>query len=115
MKKYKEKEIKAIDGKIKTLESNSKYFIKNIYKIFFFGILFTILGPFYSGKNNYVHNRKSAIEMNEYSYIELNIIFASIYIIGCLILHFVWEYQDKKKLKLLKDRKMKLEHEISNH
>ncbi|SFU56584.1 hypothetical protein SAMN05216480_107157 [Pustulibacterium marinum] len=112
---YREKELLAIEGKIYTTEQGRKYFVKNIYKIIGVGIVFSFLGAKYKGRSGYNGSgplQPSLAEALELSYIETVLLIAFFYTLVCFIAHFAWEYQDKKKIKKLENRRREIENEL---
>lgn len=106
----KRKLLKATKYKIKRIHSESGFFIKNIWKVIIFGIGFSFWTPFYRGDHE-----KSILEKEEYTYIELVLFSASVYVCFCLLGHFVWGIQDKRSLKKLIKKKEILEIELKNN
>ena len=61
-----------------------------------------------------MQTRKSLVEKEEYSYLELMLLCAIVYSVLCLLYHFSAMYQDKKELRKLRDLEDRLEKEISD-
>ncbi len=108
---YKEKELSALEGKIKTTIEESGFFVKNFWKVIGFGLLFSFWAPTYSGSDE-LRETSSVMDLSELGYFELVIFTALVYIGFCFLAHFTWKFQDKKKLKRLRKRKRELEREI---
>ncbi len=109
---FKEKELKAIKGKIKTTKKQSGFFIKNIWKVVGFGIFFSFWAPTYTGED-YISGDRSVMNLAGMSYYELVILTASLYTGFSFLAHFIWNYQDKAKINRLEKRKKQLEKELS--
>ncbi len=108
---YKEKELSALEGKIKTTIEDSGFFVKNLWKVIGFGLLFSLWAPMYSGGDE-LRETRSALEVSELNYFELVILSAIVYSFFCFLAHVTWKFQDEKKLKRLRKRKYELEKEI---
>lgn len=108
---YKEKELRAVNGKIKTTIKGSGFLKKNLWKVIAFGIVFSIWAPTYVS-GNYLSGYRTAIGVNIYSYQGLVVFSALLYTFFCFLGHFVWKYQDQKKIKRLEVRKRQLEEEL---
>ena len=106
---YKEKELRSIQGKIKTTKKESGFFIKNIWKVVGFGIF---LAPTYSSED-YLSGHRSVMNSAAMDYYGLVILTASIYTLFSFLAHFIWQYQDKIKINRLEKRKNQLEKELS--
>ncbi len=108
---YKEKELSAIKGKIKSTHKQSNYLLKNKWKVIGFGIIFSILVPNYSGGNS-ISGYKSVLVLSGLSYKQFGILTACLYFSTCILAHFIWKRQDEKRLKKLETRKKQLEEEL---
>lgn len=108
---YKEKELRAVEGKLKTTIKGSGFLLKNFWKVLVFGIAFSFFAPTYVS-GNYLSGYRTAVGMNIYSYQGLVIFSALLYTFFCFLGHFVWKYQDQKKIKRLEMRKRQLEEEL---
>ena len=115
-KHYKEKHLQATIYKIENVKREQNFLIKNIWKVIGFGIALSILAPVYSPRSNYppYTKRESLINTSQYSHFEIVLGTAILYLICCLIYHFVIaKIQDHFKLKKLNTLKSKLEKEIA--
>ena len=92
---------------------NQNFFVKNIWKVIGFGIVFTIWAPSYRGGHYLSTNRRTIGELSEMSNLQISITAASVYTVFCILGHVVWNYQDKRKLSKLQKRKAALEKEIA--
>lgn len=119
---YREKELSAIEGKIYTTKSEGKIFKRNLLKVIGFGVVLSFLGPVYKGRANMTSNHSAAslqeaigeschLSSTE-AYVASALGLAVLYTLVCFIAHFVWEYQDKKKIESLLQRKKEIEEEL---
>lgn len=112
---YKEKALLATENKIHTLKKNSNLIPKNIVKVILFGIGFSLYAPFFGSGKSYGRNKNSVMSLaakNGISYLELVLYIIFGYFICCILLHYLWEFQDKSQLKKLFLRKQNLEKEL---
>ncbi|WP_237276508.1 hypothetical protein [Tenacibaculum ovolyticum] len=114
IKHYKEKHLQATRYKIENVIEQQNFLIKNKWKVIGFGVLITIWAPTYRSQGPLMQTRKSLVEKEEYSYLELMLLCAIVYIVFCLLYHFSSLYQDRKELKRLRNLEKNLEEEISD-
>ena len=108
---HKEKALQATINKIDTLKKETNFFVKNVWKVAGFGIFVSFWAPIFKPSHG-IYHRKSAIEVSDLSYPEIVIMTAFLYIIACILGHFIWKLQDKIKLQKLLERKKQLETEL---
>lgn len=113
-KYYTEKALLATEYKIQTLKKRTNLILKNNIKITLFGIIFSFVAPFYSN-SDYLRNHPSVLENSlkeGIGYWELVIYILIGYSGCCILLHYLWKYQDNKELNNLFSTKQQLEKEI---
>uniref|UniRef100_UPI004049A83A hypothetical protein n=1 Tax=Flavobacterium sp. TaxID=239 RepID=UPI004049A83A len=108
---FKEKELSAIEGKIKSASKELNLFIKNLPGVVLFGGFFSLLAPQYSGFH-YMYERDSILQISKLQYDDFVVLIGISYAVLCFLLHFVFNYQTKKKIEKLQKRKMVLEQEL---
>jgi hypothetical protein len=105
-----EKKLRHVNSKIKQLEKNSNFLKKEIVKVILIGIIFSLLAPMYRGEEDISGSqRDSALERMDGNYLNTVLLAAGVYISFCLLGHFIWGIQDRKKMKYLLERKSKIE------
>lgn len=107
LKHYKEKALLATKNKIESLKNESGYFRKNYINISLCAILFALWAPTYSDSQG-----KTIMQRLELSYWYTVIAVSIFFLIFCLLGHFVWTFQEKNKMKELKQKKVELEEEL---
>ncbi|MEQ3501071.1 hypothetical protein ABMY20_15035 [Tenacibaculum sp. SSH1-16] len=111
-KYYKEKHLQATRYKIENVIRQQDFLLRHRWKVIAAGIVFSFWAPTY-GVGHSFSNKKSMLQKTEYSYLKLVMLYATIYMIFCILYHFSSRHQDKKKLKELKELEKRLEKEIS--
>lgn len=111
MKIYKEKHLQATLYKIENTKREQNFLLKNKWKVLLFGIGFSLWAPLYQPQSRF-SQRNSLASESEFSYVQLLVTCAIVYVVLCLLYHFVSEYQHKKRLQELTSLKNKLEQEI---
>ena len=112
IKYYKEKHLQATKYKIENIIRQQDFILRHRVKVVIAGIVFSFWAPTYRS-GHYSSNKESILEKSDYSYLKLVMLSASVYMIFCILYHFSSRYQDKKKLKELRDLEKRLEKEIS--
>ncbi|WP_417799660.1 hypothetical protein [Tenacibaculum sp.] len=111
-KYYKEKHLQATRYKIENVIRQQDFLLRHKWKVIAAGIVFSFWAPTY-GVGHSFSNKKSMLQKTEYNYLKLVMLCATIYMIFCILYHFSSRYQDKKRLKELKELEKRLEKEIS--
>jgi hypothetical protein len=105
---FKRKALQATENKIVSNLRQSNYFGRNLRKVIGFGILVSFWAPTYSSGNK----GKMLYEDSHLSYFELVLSTAVVYTVFCLLGHFIWGFQDRRKHERLMKRKRQLEEEL---
>ncbi|MCM4161621.1 hypothetical protein FHG64_05700 [Antarcticibacterium flavum] len=105
---YKRKALQATENKIASNIRQSNYFGRNLWQVIGFGILVSLYAPTHSSGNK----GKMLYEDSELSYFELVVSTAVVYTVFCMLGHFIWGYQDRRKHERLMERKRQLEAEL---
>lgn len=108
---YKEKELSAVKGKIKTAKAHSGIIIRNIWKVIGFGIFVSLWAPTHNS-GHYISGRRPVLERSDLSYWQIVALTAIVYSSFCILGHFVWRFQDKRKIRKLEKRRSYLEQEL---
>ena len=106
---YKRKALPATKNKIASNLNQSNYFGRNIWKVIGFGILVSLWAPTYSDNKG-----KTIMDEGNFSYFEAVLFTAVIYTVFCLLGHFIWGMQDRKKHERLMERKRQLKAELKD-
>lgn len=107
---YKRKALQATENKISSNIKQSNFFGRNLWQVIGFGILVSLWAPIYSGSNG-----RTIMEEGNLTYFEAVLFTAVVYSVFCLLGHFIWGMQDKRKHKQLMLRKKQLEAELKNN
>lgn len=109
---YKRKALLATEYKIENIKNQVGYLVRNIWKVISFGIFISFWAPTYHTSVAGFRN-KAALQVSDYSYLALVVMTAFGYTACCFIGHYIWNWQDKKQLKTLIQKKEQLEKELS--
>ena len=112
-KHYKEKYLQATIYKIENVKRQQNFLLQHIWKVIGFGIVFSFWAPTYRPERPFRQHGSSMTDKTEYSYTQLVLLCAIVFIVLCLLYHFSSKFQDKRKLKNLTALKTKLEKEIA--
>jgi hypothetical protein len=105
---FKRKALLATEYKIASNLRQSNYFGRNLWQVIGFGIIVSLYAPIHSSGSN----GKMLYEDSDLSYLELAVSTAVVYTVFCLLGHFIWGFQDRKKHERLMKRKKQLEEEL---
>ena len=109
-KHHVEKALIAVNNKIKRLEKQTGYVIKNQNKVIIVVTILSFLTPFCGTKDG-----KSIPDLLEMSY-SSTVVFIFVAISSaCLLGHVIWTIQDKAQMKRLLHRKKKLEDKLDSY
>ncbi|RXJ52842.1 hypothetical protein [Gelidibacter gilvus] len=97
---YKRKALLATEYKIENIRTQTGFFVRNIWKIIGFGIFISFWAPTHQ-TSAAGFKSKSALQINDYNYLDLVLMTAFGYTVCCFIGHYIWSWQDKKQLKKL--------------
>lgn len=106
-KHYIEKALLATTYKIERVKEQSNYIKKNINRVIIIGTLLSFWAPFYTTDNG-----KSVVDELNLSYTDSVVLTFSIILFFCILGHFVWNFQDKQRIKKLMKKKEELEKQL---
>lgn len=110
---FAEKKLRYLNMKIRNLEKNSNFLKKEIIKVILIGITFSLLAPFYRGEEELTGRlRDSPLDRMGGNYLNTVILAAGVYIVFCLLGHFIWGIQDRRKMKKLLEQKRIVEEKL---
>ncbi|WP_459211870.1 hypothetical protein [Aquimarina rhabdastrellae] len=93
MTSYQENRSIVIEGKIKQLESQMSFIKRNLVLVILFGLFFIPLAPFYG------EDDMPILKNLDYNYLLALCFSAGVYLSFCFLAHFLWDYQDRRKIK----------------
>lgn len=111
---YKEKALLANQYKIERAERNKNWIGRNWVNVLLFGVFISFVGPAYTSEADGVYRKESvsALELSDFGYFG-TVLFIAIWYAACIIIaYFTWNFQDNRKIKNLKNQRIKLLREL---